>query len=113
MADENNESSRSAQSNVYQEAKIDVIDAIASMESNRQNGKNKRKQFASIISIEDNEFVDVATNSYRIVQNALKRQKIEIVRVDNVHAIAEKLRLQIDDLEAALAVERNLVRILK
>lgn len=121
MADRNNESLISTQCNVEQEVQIDddndndndVLDAIASIESNR-NAQKKRKQFTSIVSIEDNEFVDVATNSYRIVQNAFKRQKIEIVRLDDMHASTDKLRLQIDELKAALATEQQkFVRILK
>lgn len=104
MADENNESLLSTQFNVN--------DDMTSIES-YGNAKKKRKQFTSIVSIEDNERIDVAINSYRIVQNAFKRRKIQIARVDNVHARTEELHLQIDDLKAALAVEQNHVRILK
>lgn len=88
------------------------IDAIAAIETNR-HAKKKRKQFTSMVSIEGNEFVDAAANSYRIVQNAFKRQKIEVVQVDSIHASSEELRLQIDALRAALGVEQNLVRALK
>lgn len=107
MADRNNESLLLDQE-VYGGA-IDTSDAI---ESNR-HAKKKRKQFTSIVSIEGNEFVDVAAISYRIVQNAFKRQKIEIVRVDSIHASSEEMRSQIDALKATLAVEKNLVQALK
>lgn len=112
MANQSNENRMSTHRNVDQTLDDDATDAIASHESNR-NAKQKRKIFASIVSIEGNEFVDIATNSYRIIQNAFKRRKIEIVRVDDVHTKTEDLHVQIDDLKAALAAERNLIRVLK
>lgn len=102
----------SAQCDADQAQEVNEIDATASIDSNR-NSKKKRKQFTPIVSIEDNEFVDVASNLYRIVQNAFKRQKIEIVRVDDMRLSTNELQLQIDDLKAALAAEQDLVQILK
>lgn len=104
----------SAQCDADQVQEVNEIYAIAlsSIDSNR-NGKKKRKQFTPIVSIEDNEFVDVASNLYRIVQNAFKRQKIEIVRVDDMRLSTDALQMQIDDLKAALAAEQDLVQILK
>lgn len=112
MDDQNNENLVLNQCGVDQALNDDNIDPIASNESN-SNAKQKRKYFASIVSIEGIEFVDVGTNSYRICQNALKRRKIEIVRVNDAHAKINDLLAQIDGLKSELIVERNLVRTLK
>lgn len=82
---------------------VDQNDAIDS----NSNAK-KRKFITSIVSV-----VNVTNNSYRIGQNVCKRQKIDIVRVDDINENTKKLHLQINDLKMALAAEKNFVRKLK